>query len=148
MNIDNFINGPQRESDLQFCKKYIELSEYYWQLGDEEILKSIEAAMNSALVDYQSGKLEGPLKNKSIPEIKKYFLIKKIKVLAEIPESMSTIIIKEIDKLLLKKRDDAKRLGLMIPENGKQLTLVNYYANYMVAQEVKKRLELHLGKHI
>ena len=148
MNIDNFINGPQRESDLQFCKKYIELSEYYWQLGDEEILKSIEAAMNSALVDYQSGKLEGPLKNKSIREIKKYFLIKKIKVLAEIPESMSTIIIKEIDKLLLKKRDDAKRLGLMIPENGKQLTLVNYYANYMVAQEVKKRLELHLGKHI
>ena len=148
MNIDNFINGPQRESDLQFCKKYIELSEYYWQLGDEEILKSIEAAMNSALVDYQSGKLEVPLKNKSIREIKKYFLIKKIKVLAEIPESMSTIIIKEIDKLLLKKRDDAKRLGLMIPENGKQLTLVNYYANYMVAQEVKKRLELHLGKHI
>lgn len=148
MNIDNFINGPQRESDLQFCKKYIELSEYYWQLGDEEILKSIEAAMNSALVDYQSGKLEGPLKNKSIREIKKYFLIKKIKVLAEIPESMSTIIIKEIDKLLLKKRDDAKRLGFMIPENGRQLTLVNYYANYMVAQEVKKRLELHLGKHI
>ncbi len=148
MNIDNFINGPQRESDLQFCKKYIELSEYYWQLGDEEILKSIEAAMNSALVDYQSGKLEGPLKNKSIPEIKKYFLIKKIKVLAEIPESMSTIIRKEIDKLLLKKRDDAKRLGFMIPKNGRQLTLVNYYANYMVAQEVKKRLELHLGKHI
>ena len=148
MNIDNFINGPQRESDLQFCKKYIELSEYYWQLGDEEILKSIEAAMNSALVDYQSGKLEGPLKNKSIREIKKYFLIKKIKVLAEIPESMSTIIRKEIDKLLLKKRDDAKRLGFMIAENGRQLTLVNYYANYMVAQEVKKRLELHLGKHI
>ena len=148
MNIDNFINGPQRESDLQFCKKYIELSEYYWQLGDEEILKSIEAAMNSALVDYQSGKLEGPLKNKSIREIKKYFLIKKIKVLAEIPESMSTIIRKEIDKLLLKKRNDAKRLGLMITEHGKQLTLVNYYANYMVAQEVKKRLELHLGKHI
>ena len=110
MNIDNFINGPQRESDLQFCKKYIELSEYYWQLGDEEILKSIEAAMNSALVDYQSGKLEGPLKNKSIPEIKKYFLIKKIKVLAEIPESMSTIIRKEIDKLLLKKKRRRKKI--------------------------------------
>ena len=33
-------------------------------------------------------------------------------------------------------RQEAKRLGLMIPENGKQLTLVNYYANYMVAQEI------------
>ena len=51
MNIDNFINGPQRESDLQFCKKYIELSEYYWQRGDGGIGKSIEAARNSALVE-------------------------------------------------------------------------------------------------
>lgn len=148
MSIENFINGAQRENDLLFCKEYIELSNYYWQLADEDILKSIEDAMSSTLVDFHSGKVEGILKGKNMPEIKKYFLIKKIKLFSEIPENTSKEIRKQLDKLLLRKRQEAKRLGLMIPENGKHLTLVNYYANYMVAQEVKKRLELHLGKHI
>lgn len=148
MTIDNFINGPQRENDLLFCNKYLELSELYWQLGDEEILKSIEDAMNSTLVDYQSGKLEGPLKNKSIAEIKKYFMIKKIQIYSEIPESISLPIRKKIDSFLLKRRLEAKRLRFIIPDYDKEMSVIDYYANYLVAQELKKKLELQLGKMI
>ena len=148
MNIDNFVNGPQRENDLLFCNKYLELSELYWQLGDEEILKSIEEAMNSTLVDYQSGKLEGPLKNKSITEIKRYFMVQKIRVYSEIPESISLPIRKKLDSFLLKRRLEAKRLKFIVPHYDKEMSVIDYYANYLVAQELKKRLELQLGKMI
>lgn len=148
MNIDSFINGPQRENDLAFCKKYIELSDYYWQLADEDIIQSVDSAMDSALTDYYGCKLEGLLKDKSIPEIKKYFMVKKIQVYSEIPESFSLPIRKKIDGFLLKRRLEAKRLKFIIPDYDKEMSVIDYYANYLVAQELKKRLELQLGKMI
>lgn len=148
MSIDSFINGPQRENDLIFCKKYIELSDYYWQLADEDVLKSIEEALKSALIDYQCGKLEGQFKGKSQAEIKNYFLVKKLHLYETIPNELAEKAQKEIDKYLQGKKVEARRNGLIVPEYGKHLKVKEYLANYIVAQEKKKLLEFHLGKSI
>lgn len=148
MSIDSFINGPQRENDLVFCKKYIELSDYYWQLADEDVLNSIEEALKSTLVDYQGGKLEGQFKGKSQTEIRNYFLVKKLRLYEAIPKELAERIQREIDKYLRGKTIQAKRNGLIVPDYGNHLKVKEYLANYIVAQELKKRLEFHLGKSI
>lgn len=148
MSIDSFINGPQRENDLVFCKKYIELSDYYWQLADEDVLNSIEEALKSTLVDYQGGKLEGQFKGKSQTEIRNYFLVKKLRLYEAIPKELAERIQIEIDKYLRGKTIQAKRNGLIVPDYGSHLKVKEYLANYIVAQENKKILEFHLGKSI
>ncbi len=148
MSIDSFINGPQRENDLVFCKKYIELSDYYWQLADEDVLNSIEEALKSTLVDYQGGKLEGQFKGKSQTEIRNYFLVKKLRLYEAIPKELAERIQREIDKYLRGKTIQAKRNGLIVPDYGNHLKVKEYLANYIVAQENKKILEFHLGKSI
>lgn len=140
------MNTPEKRNDLDFCNKYISLSENYWSMADKDIIDSIEAAMQATLIDYHSGKLEGQFKGKSESEIKRYFLIKKLNLYETIPKVWAERIQREIDKFLRSKGIEAKRNGLIVPNYGSHLKVSEYLANYLVAQENKKRLELYLGR--
>ena len=143
--MDNYLNGPQRVNDTNFCKEYLSLSEKYFELADQTVLLAIDSAYNQILVDKARGKSVGQFDGLTNSQLKQVFMQKKVDLLKTISPSVVQIIQTIIDDYLRKNKRYASDCSLIVPNVG-HLKVTEYLLNYEQAQNALVKLNLLLGK--
>lgn len=132
------LEEPSRINISAFCEEYINLSEKYWSLADDVIIKGIDEAQEEILKNRQIGKDCGMFNNLSLSQILGTFHKRRIAIYSSIAESSATYIQNSIDRYLRKNEFYASKLDLFIPKTTEHLSTYQYYYNYVL---VKKRYQ-------
>ena len=142
--IINSLEGPEKANTLEFCKDYIELSERYWTLADQDLLNAINSAMDEAIQNSYTQKESNRFDGMTISEIKKFFHQRRLELFKDISPKTADYIQDLIDEHLKRKRYYAEKCELQIP-GREHLSVAQYYLNYEKAKIAARSLGLAVG---
>lgn len=144
--IINYLEEPDKINTKKFCEKYLATFEQYLSLADEELMKAIDDALQTVLVDKARGKASS--KYTAMPEdrIKREFIQRKIKLLDSVPDDISQYARKQLNELLKRNSAYALKCEMVVPQGKDNLKTWEYYLNYLIAEQMIKVLSMEIQK--
>ncbi len=143
--VTNYLEKPTFVNLEDFCKNYLELSESYFSLGDEDQINAIKKAKDEVLVAKALGTEIQFFVNKSAEEIIAYFEREMIRIVKKIPKDISEEVKNEIKRYLIRNLIYAQKLKMNIPK-AQQLTVEEFYENYKIVKDSLPVISYRAGK--
>lgn len=139
--IIDYLDQPEFINLKKFSDRYIELTELYWSLADENHVNSLKRTESELLSKCAKDILPDKFKGMSMTQIQNYFHQELIRLYSGIPENQAKLMQKEIDDYLRRNNTYATKLKLKIP-NKVSLEVIDYYVNYLIVKNNLPYIEI------